>query len=284
MSIIAPTLSLAKAQTKPDPRAHWITPEEQLKRLPSHIAEIVSSLTPLIDNVANIVAVYTDDEPLTHWYKALNRLNALPKKIPPLPWNIGQILNSKCPIYSNQKKEDGTSYKIRDTHFLSLVPKEFGSLNHLEKTILKPYGEKEYPKGKNPLRFGRIPDGYGEIAFPKTHWVLLTNTALPGSWGKTWNQQIAQVGALRKKAFVNYEIPSLQDIISARTTNLVATGDRRCQSGGEQDGTATRVKELTGGYPLFVGGPGPHGVYLCYDGNYANDSIGVAALRLLPCL
>jgi hypothetical protein len=285
---IAPSASLAKTQTTPDPRAHWITPEEQLKRLPSTIAiaEEVSRVSSLIPALAKIVAEYTwDDEALTNWYAALKRLDTLPKKIPPLPLDIHQIMYSKCPIYGDQKKEDGTPYLVKDTHFLSLVPRAFGSINHLEGEILKPYGEKNYPKGQNPLQFqyfwNVVRAEHGNTPFRETHWVLMTKDVLPGSRNRNWAQQVAQVAALSRKAFVNYEIPTLQESFSAITTDMVATGERRYQAGDGQNGnvhTLTRVNEITNAFHLVVGGSAPSGVYVNYSYGYVND-IGVAALR-----
>lgn len=282
MSIIAPSSpSLAKAQTQPDPRNHWITPEEQLKRLLPPIVEAVSRLSPLIPHLAKIVAEYTGYEPALHWYLALKQLNALPKKIPPLPEDIYQILNGKCPIYGDQKKEDGTSYLVKDTHFLSLVPREFGSLKHLEGKILKPYGEKNYPEGQNPLQFRFFLDAarqqHGNTAFWETHWVLVTKDILPGSRNKSWSKHAAQVAALSRKALVNYKIPTLKESFTDIITHMVATGERRYQAANDHTYTYTRVNEMAEGLHLSVGGSDPSGVDVFSD--YSNVCIGVVALR-----
>jgi hypothetical protein len=100
--------------------SRWITPKEQFTRLELPIAKEVSRETPLILDIAKIVALYTGDEldtgdkPATHWYTALERLGLLSSsmKIPPLPLDIHQILDSECPIYAGQVKPDGTPYKI----------------------------------------------------------------------------------------------------------------------------------------------------------------------------
>src|SRR5947208_2590737 len=86
-----------------DPKAHWITPERQLGMLHLPIAQEVSEVSPLIFDLANIVAEYaTSDAWVTNWYKAHSLLGTLPAKVPPLPRHIDQILDSKCPIYSGQ--------------------------------------------------------------------------------------------------------------------------------------------------------------------------------------
>jgi hypothetical protein len=269
-----------------DPKADWITPEEQLNRLYLPIAKEVSRLSALIPDVAKLVAQYAADEPVSSWYTAHYRLKSLPKKIPPLPRDIHDILDSKCPIYGDQVKADGTPYKIKDTHFLSLIPEEFGTINRLERDVLKPYGEKEYSEGENPLQiryFWNVArEEHADASYPETEWVLMTNTVLPESRNKTWGKQVALVDALSQKALVKYEIPTLKQSFAAITTDMVATGERRYQSGNDQNGnvsTYTRVKERTQAYHLAVGGFAPSGVNV--SDHYDDDlqSIGVAALR-----
>lgn len=268
---------LVSTETNLNPKAHWITPKEQLERLGLPIEKEVSRVFTLIPTLAKIIAKYATDEPLTHWYTALRQLTLLPKKIPPLPDDIHEILNSNCPIYCDQLKEDKTFYKIKDTHFLSLVSKEFDNLTQLE-SKLKKYGDDKYPKGKNPLQFRYFwhvsQQEYTNVPFLNTHWILLTNTVVPKSGSMSWTQQVDLVKALSEKALVNYKIPKLQQIFAAITTDMVATGKVRYQIKNY-----TRVKETSRGRHLMVGGSNSSGVRIVCDSDYNFKCLGVAALR-----
>ncbi|MBF8263707.1 MAG: hypothetical protein HW387_1372 [Parachlamydiales bacterium] len=291
MSSLALPAERVQAQAPLDPKAGWITPEQQLNRLYFSIAEKIGRLTHLNFGVARIVAEYVaNDEWATNWHTALNRLNSLPEKIPPLPANIFQILNSRCPIYGDLVKAEGKRFRtfvqVKDTHFLALILEGFGNLNRLERDILIPYGRQKYPGGENPLQFRcfweTARQEHANVPFPDTHWVLMTKDVLPGSRNKPWNEQLALVNALRQKDFVDYEIPTLQQGVAAITTDMVATGERRYPVGDKLKGlvyTYTRVQETTHDWHLIVGGFAPSGVRVNFSCDYGSGSIGVAALR-----
>lgn len=215
--------------TQPDPRAHWITPEQQLNKLLLKIANVVSEISPLLLDLANIVAQYTEDECITNWYKALKRLSALPEKIPPLPENIDQIMEDLCPIYGDQVQEDGTYLKVKDTHFLVLIPQEFKTLQHLQDNILKPFEKREYPQPNYPLQCSSVYGynlswrKYAAVEFPETQWVLMTKDVLPQSRNKSWQQQVELVEALSQKALANYRIPTLQQSFTTIAMHRIAT-------------------------------------------------------------
>lgn len=215
--------------TQLDPEAHWITPEQQLSRLPSQIANAVSEFSPLILNLANIVAHYTGDEWVTNWYKALRRLHSLPEKIPPLPETIGQIMEGRCPIYGDQVQKDGTYLKVKDTHFLVLIPQEFQTLHHLQENILKPCEEREYVQQNYLLQCRSSYDRnspwreHATDAFPETQWVLMTKDVLPESRNKRWQQQVELVEELTQKSFASYRIPTLQQSFAAIAMHRIAT-------------------------------------------------------------
>src|ERR1700738_267254 len=102
-----------------DPKAAWITPQEQYLRLNNHkkLAEqITKSQEILISVIANIVAEYLVNSKYTIWHDSLAALNALPEKMPPLPENIFQTLEQNCPLHHNKKKADGSAYKLGETH------------------------------------------------------------------------------------------------------------------------------------------------------------------------
>ena len=123
---------------------------------------------------------------------------------------------------------------------------------------------------------------HADVPFPDTHWMLITNDLLPGSRNKTWDEQVALVRALSQKAFVNYEIPTLQQSFAGITTDMVATGERRYQAGDDQNGnvyTFTRVQETTQGRHLVVGGFASSGLVVSNFFKFDDRRIGVAVCR-----
>jgi len=167
---------------------------------------------------------------------------------------------------------------------LYLIPKELGTLNHFESEILKPYGEANYEE--NPLQFRYFWDAarqeHADVPFEDSHWVLMSKDVLPESRNKSWTEQAALVDDLRKKAFVNYEVPSLREAFAVMMLHKVATEESLYQAGNEQNGygyTFTRVKEATQGYRLAVGGFAPSGVSVSNSFGYALEDDGVGALR-----
>jgi hypothetical protein len=268
----------------------WITPGAQLKRLWMPVAKEIASLNILCPDIENMVAQSALDESVTNWYTALSRLRVRPDKIPPLPNHIGQTLDSNCPIYREQRKLDGTRYKVKDTHVLVLVPEEFGTVNQFERDVLKPYGEANYPANENPLQFryflNEARREHADKPFAPTHWILITKDPLPGSRDKSWNKQVDLVNALSQEALINYEIPTLQEAFAMITTHKVVTQESLYQAGNAQNGdvfTYTRVKETIASYHLVIGGSAPSGVRVDSPSpshfGYDYGSVGVAALR-----
>lgn len=283
-------MSVAAAGSSVHPSSdlrEWITPQQQFARLCLPLANEVTKVKELIPDIANIVAQYAVDESVTNWYKALSLLKALPEKIPPLPRNIHQIMNEKCPIYGDRVQTDGTYPKIKDTHFLALIPQEFGTLNNLEENILKPYGEEKYLGYENPLRFKYFWDSdrrqHSDVPFAPTHWVLMTNTTLPNSRMRTWDEQVALVDALSQKTFVTYEVPTLQESLTAITIDMVATGEKRYQIRRDPflHATYTHVQASAYACRLAVGGFAPSGVgvHNAGDSSARHEFVGIAALR-----
>src|SRR5665213_1469205 len=154
-------------------RREWITPQGQLDRLLKHNSQSIAypiSTSAIsspglgqieeLPHIAGIISEYAMEAlgpELTDWHTALKRRGALPGRIPALPRNMPQILGSKCPIYGDQKKPDGTHYRYRDTWSLSLKTPE--TVNELEANVraygaqaLNAQGERLYPNA-NPLQF-----------------------------------------------------------------------------------------------------------------------------------
>lgn len=319
-SLAAPILA---ASTNRD---GWITPQEQLERLAFTVAEdrfranqakfeklpmilndkVTECAAKSILRCSNLLSYDAQEqvptlthlivdhliEPtplppgLTNWYTARERLRALPEKLPPLPKDIHQIVNSKCPIYDGQIKADGTHYSVDDTHFLQLLCEEDGSLNHFENNVVKPYGENHYLQGVNPLQFRyfwhEARQEHGEVPCELTHWELTTKNILPESRNKSWAEQDELVSSLGQKAFVNYEVPSVKNTPRALFLHRVATGESLYTASDARNGhlyTYTLLRESTEIYRLVVGGFDHAGLSVDDGYDFGDGSVGVGGLR-----
>lgn len=236
-----------------NPRAHWITPQQQLSKLG-----------------------YLVDSPLTHWHKAHKMLGTLPEKLPPLPENIAEIMGSPCSIYPGKK--------IEETHVLALIPEESGSLNQFASKISKIYRE-------NTLQFeysrDEIREKYADTPFSPTHWVLMTKDVLPKSKGMAFEDQLTQLSPLVRKSGMRYQVPTLQQSLVAIMTHRIATREILYPVVGTRYGpnwTLTYVKEtLKDSYTgLVVGAFSASGVQIGSNFTpYGNENIGLAFLQEL---
>ncbi len=308
MSSLALTYS-AQTQAPLDPRAHWITAEEQFKRLCSPIAAKVKEFFASV--ISDLVAGYAVDESLTNWYTALSRLklNLSSWKMPPLPKDIHEIWESRCPIYDGQEKPDKTPYKIKDTHFLSIIFKEFNSIDRLANGILKTY---KAPKSSNEnsvsenskdiffafkVRYEEECENQAYTPFPDTESVLMTKEILPGSSMLNWPKQKALVNTLSQKAGVEYDVATVQQAFTAIAIHGVATGEalystrKVVYSSGEGERPLyTRVKETareitTGKDCHLITGSVPHnGMYICIASDEGSKQIGVGVIRKLSVM
>ncbi|MES2274160.1 MAG: hypothetical protein V4487_08200 [Chlamydiota bacterium] len=110
------TICIRESDPLPSTQEGWITPNEQLKKLRAPIIDPLCEWLSLV--LADLVRQYIGEHPiLTDWHNALQKIDPS-KTIPPLPENFRALVEEECPFWPNQK--------IRDTHFLTLVPKRNG--------------------------------------------------------------------------------------------------------------------------------------------------------------
>lgn len=268
----------------PDPKAHWITPNEQLRQLAFPEVERRTEVSRLIPDLTDIVASYVLDPKLTTWCTSLKLIKRLPKKIPPLPRDIHQILNSPCPRkICSKKKPDGTFYTVGEKCTLTLVPEELGTINAFERDV-RAYGEKQYPENENPLQFCYFMDDYRavheNVLFGPTYWQLHTDSILERSRDKTYVTQAALVDDLARETLVDWQVPGLRDTIATIFLHKIGTGESLFQIENDQDEevhTYTRVKETARHYRLMIGSYAPSGVNVNYCPDIYDERIGVAA-------
>lgn len=240
-------------------REDWTSPQDQFLRI-TLLRELrgIALKKNLPVNIPALIAKYIIDPKLTNWHTALKRLNLFPERIPRLPENIRQILYSECSIYRRRRKEDGTPYRVIDTHLLYLIPA--GTLNEFEARVqaygaehLSEYGE------ENPLRieyfWGR--EQHGNTRFDEPKWVLLTEKIIPGSRYKSDEAQQRIIERFQR------QVPSLRAVVGVAFLHKIATGQSILQAGNEKNEyryTCTRVREVFRGYYLVVGGFAPSGL------------------------
>lgn len=261
---------------------HWQSPESLFKKLNSQIGEKITESTPLIPDLSQLVTSYVLS-PLTNWYRGLEQLEALPSQIPPLPRHIEQILNSDCPLYRGIKKADQTAYKVFETHYLTLIPQEFVNMEHLERKILQPYGQKKYNEEIHPFQSATYMTQGTTFPFLESEWILISKDLLPGSINKSWREQVALVTQLKKKSLLNYQIPTLQQGFAALALNQIATDEPSSlmSQSLNHTGKYTRVLQERTGLHLTIGNGSPSGIQISINTNSNHPTIGILVYRKL---
>ena len=164
---------------------------------------------------------------------------------PPLPPNIENILNSSCPFWPDKK--------VRDTHLLFLVPATVDgkplTLNSFQELIQKP--KKGY---KTQYKFY---DSYvkNELGNQSTssHWVLMTRDIIPGSRGKSYEDQKKLVATHAKNSGQPYELPKALDVTIGILIEHVQTATKLYS---DNPFIYTRCQEKVGEnrWPVAIGG------------------------------
>lgn len=188
---------------------------------------------------------------------------------PPLPENLEEILNSRCPFSGDE------SVKVKDTHMLVLVPAtvngEALTLNKLQELIQHPKNEGHATDYGFYSNF--VKDEHGNTQVERSHWVLMTRDVLPGSRNQTYDKQKELVNQHK-----GYSLPGALEAAVCILVEHVSSGSKLFS---KEPLTYTRCTEtVQGKYPVVVGGFGPAGLIvshcLSFDGD---DDFGVAALR-----
>ena len=215
-------------------------PQEQLRILQSPFYQtelkehLPATLVPLICSYVPENLGPNGD----NWYKVLRNLKILPQNIPALPVNIRDILTSTCPIF-------GAPNRVTDTHTLWLIPGgrdidrfavECGDRKQLHLLSLLHLANLG---GSDNLRTPQA------IEFTESQWVLMSDI-LPNSMNQHMWDQNKMIATLRKKSFLNYQIPSFKYALAANLLKIRADGKGLwLKSGGRR--RLTRVEETYAG-------------------------------------
>jgi hypothetical protein len=102
-------------------------------------------------------------------------------KVPPLPNDIDDILNGRCPYWPDKL--------VKDTHNLVLIPKSINSnnltLNVLSQLIKNPIQGEGITEGYTDYR---IPEKYQNKTVGDSYWILITKDRILNSIGKKFSQ------------------------------------------------------------------------------------------------
>ena len=192
---------------------------------------------------------------------------------PPLPSDIGEILDSPCPFWPGER--------VEDTHLLVLIPamvdgKPF-SLNLLRDLIRRPQGGGYPTKYRNYSN--SIEEQFGAQSPRHSYWVLMTRDVLEGSRNQKRASQQTLVAAYAERTNLPYELPDTLEAATTILSHYVRSGERLY---AHDPGTYTRCQELVNDqYPAVVGGFSSVGINVDSISDYYYYFGGVAGLRKL---
>lgn len=114
-----------------------------------------------------------------------------------LPFLIGKILKSPCPIYSH--------LRILDSHFLIRIPKtmyeEPTSVMHLKRMLVECFSGDQY--GLRSIQY--LTETQEGFCIENSYWALVTKEILPGSNNKKFDDQMRMIFDLSKATQKTYE-------------------------------------------------------------------------------
>ena len=187
---------------------------------------------------------------------------------PPLPADIGQILQGPCPIWKGKR--------VEETHVLVLIPANVGgvplTLKSLGAIVQKP---KSGPASKfEAFKLGIFKDK----PVNSSYWVLMSRDVLEGSRNKAWEMQFQQVATLAQTTGIPYRVPKVREAAVCIFMHQVSTGQRLYD---RETWTFTRCEEFYNGtWKMLVGGLNSGGLRI--PANVADQNgFGVGVVRRL---
>ncbi|MCP5507233.1 MAG: F-box protein [Chlamydiales bacterium] len=194
-------------------------------------------------------------------------------EVPPLPDNIFEELMKPCPFWNPERTADGK--KVKDTHVLGLmVDKVNGepvTLTSIERCASTP------KEGGHATRYRQMGDDIlkdlGNTPVGKPYWALMTAEVIPGSRGKSREDQLAMATKLGDEA-TGYKAPTLLQAIAFSIVSYVSTEKRLFCN---YPWIGTYCLEESGLFRLAV--VSISSSHLDVSRNIRDSRIGVAALR-----
>ncbi len=188
---------------------------------------------------------------------------------PPLPADIGQILQSPCPFWPGKK--------IEETHLLVLIPTSVNG----QPLTLKTLGELAAKPKQGPAtqyKYFNLGE-YQDQPVTQSYWVLMTRDVIEGSRNKTYADQKQLVATHAQKTGVAYELPKILEATTCIFLHHVSTGQKLYP---DSPGIYTRCQELyhkQNGWALVVGGFAAGGLYVNIYCSSSGECVGVGCRR-----
>jgi len=155
-------------------------------------------------------------------------------EIPPLPEEIGQIVND---LRTRLKGE-----KEAPTFSLLLMPKGL-TLNQLKDLVQNP--AKGNSTQFNIGSWSKIFKELGDKPIENSYWILMTNDVIEGSRNKSYADQVKVV---EEKAGSEWQVPKLLEAAVCSFMNHVSSGEEKTYLFGQKPWTFTRCQEKISGW------------------------------------
>ena len=140
--------------------------------------------------------------------------------VPPLPKNIGEILNSSCPFWENKT--------VQETHLLVLIPAQVAgkplTLDYLGELIQSPEGYGR--KAQYTNYWCKAYPAIGNQSLDRSYWVLMTKDVLPESCDKSYQEQRALVAEYANGTGLAYKVPKALEAAVVMSLQHVRSGQR----------------------------------------------------------
>lgn len=213
----------------------------------------------------------------TKWKKYFGNIGFEPK----LPKNIEEMLNRPCVFWPGKK--------IKDTHYLTLIPEKINGVQVNLNIILDKVKSKKNECSLNYVGYSNeVRKALGALSTLNSYWVLMTRKTIPGSESKTYPDQQSLIEEFVEKTGappICYDFPS---VLEAVTTISMYYFDKKERIYTEDPLMYTTCKETVGfggKWHPSVGGFGINGfhVYINYRFSYNDQAHGVGCiLRFQP--
>ena len=186
---------------------------------------------------------------------------------PPLPEDIVEILKAPCPVFNSEGKDAGL--KVKDTHFLTLIPAAINgdplTLDLIRELVKSP------KNGGNAIKYEYYyPENHNSTPVSKSHWMLMSKDVIPNSKGKSYLEQLKLLPS-------GHEAPHLIDAVVSIFMHYVHTKERLF-SDNPLTYTRCQEKNSSGKYQMSTGGFSGSGLFVCtYD--FIRHRIGLCVSR-----
>ena len=189
---------------------------------------------------------------------------------PPLPPNMGEILDSKSPFIEGKT--------VQETSMLTLIPKTVNgklfTLNYLSQLI-------QEPKIGNQTKYRYysqdVKEELGSKSVDKSYWALMTRDVIPNSRRKSYDEQKELVQSYAQKSNSAYTLPPTLGAVTSILMEHVVSGKKLYSS---NPSIYTRcLEKVNNQWTVAIGGFAAGGLFISNSLPWGSGSIGVGVWR-----